>query len=275
MKMILQKTIYLLFIAIILTSCSKEKDNCAPHDEASPCYAGPSGFSDGDKLLLIEQKINGKTIGRFEYDEQNRMIHNYPYSEDGINKTTIRYTYDSSGRLLLTTYTNEDGNVNLKEEYTYGSGRSPVSMVQSDLSGPDELIIDWQYIYNNNLLMNETATPREGDPLITTTSYTYDNKGNQTSIEQRTDGLWLVTLEYGDFDDKTAIFGQAHPYWWKGTHLSNPRAEKISSLNTNANRDLVIKYTYNGAGYPTKAEAYSRGTDILIETREYVYQKAN
>lgn len=276
MKTILQKTMWLLFITFTIISCSKEDNNCDPNDEESPCYAGPSGIGPGDKLLLIEQKINGKTIGKYAYDAQNKMTHNYPYGTDGTNNTTISYTYDTNGRLSVTNHTNEDGEINVSEEYTYGSGNSPVSMVQTTPNRPNDTPIDWQFTYTANRLVSETATPREEDPLIMTTNYTYDNKSNQISVEQRADGQWLVTLEYGDFDDKTAIFGQTtHPYWWKSSHFSNPRAEKISSPNTSVNRDLVITYTYNNAGYPIKAEAYSRGTDILIETREYIYKKAN
>src|SRR5690606_17092162 len=47
MKLIIQKTVWLIFITIWLTSCSKDKENCDPDDEESPCYAGV-GASDSE-----------------------------------------------------------------------------------------------------------------------------------------------------------------------------------------------------------------------------------
>ncbi len=209
MKTMIKKTMVLFLAVFALAGCTKDDESCDPNNEESPCYAGPSG----GKLLLIEQKINGKTIGKFEYDNQNRMIRNYPYGADGVNKTTISYTYDNNGRLSVTNHTNEDGENSAREEYSYGSGDRPVSMVQTTPNRPDDTPIDWQFTYNNDLLVSETATPREEDPLVLTMDYIYDNKGNLLSWEQKADGEWLTTIEYGDYDNKISFAKYGNPYF--------------------------------------------------------------
>lgn len=277
MKTILQKTFIMFLAAVALASCSKNDEPCDPNDEESSCYAGPSGISEGNKLLLIEQKINGKTIGKFEYDAQNRMIRNYPYGADGLNKTIISYTYNANGLLSVTNHTNQDGEIITREEYTYNSGNKPVSMIQTTPNRTDTPPIDWQFTYSNNLLTSESAIPREKDALIITMLYTYDSEGNLLSWEQRADEEWLTTIEYGDYDDKIFIGKYGNPYFWKAanSNSSNPQTEKITSQNTNANKDLIIKYSYNDSGYPVKAEVYNRAVDNVVETREYLYKKAN
>src|SRR3546814_6006859 len=97
MKTMIQKAVWLFFIAVAFTSCAKD-DDCDPKDEEGPCYVGPPSGAKGDMLLLIEQKLNGKTVVKFEYDDQNRMTRNYPYDADGMNNTTKSYTYNAKDR---------------------------------------------------------------------------------------------------------------------------------------------------------------------------------
>lgn len=274
MKTMILQAVWLLFVATAFTSCAKD-DDCDPTDEEGPCYVGPSGGA--DLLLLIEQKINGKTVARYEYDDQNRMTRNYPYGADGANNTTIAYTYNADGLLAITNFTNQAGENFIREAYSYGDGDTPVSMVQTQPSRSDDTPIDWQFTYSNNRLVSETAIPRDDDALIITMTYTHDSKGNLVSWEQTAEGEWLTTLEFGDFDNQPFIAKHGNPYFWKAgnSNANNPRAEKTTSQATSANKDLVITYTYNRAGYPTKADVYNRGSDVVVETREYSYKKAN
>lgn len=276
MKTMIQKAVWLFLIAVAFTSCAKD-DDCDPTDEESSCYVGPPGGAKGDMFLLTEQKINGKTVARYEYDGQNRMTRSYPYDADGVNNITISYTYNANGLLTVTNFTNQDGENFLREEYSYGGGDYPVSMVQTQPNLSDGTPIDWQFTYSNNRLASETAIPRDEDALVITMAYNYDSNGNLVSWEQKADGEWLSTLEYGDYDDRVFIAKYGNPYFWKASNsnANNPRTEKTTSQATSANKDVVITYTYNNAGYPTKADVYNRGSDVVVETREYNYKKAN
>src|SRR5690606_40009664 len=69
-----------LFLTVTLGACSKDKEHCDPDDEESPCYVG---LAVGDKLLLTEEKTNGKSEMRFEYNDQNQVIVRYVHGVDG------------------------------------------------------------------------------------------------------------------------------------------------------------------------------------------------
>src|SRR5690606_28961329 len=78
MKLIIQKTVWLIFITIWLTSCSKDKENCDPDDEESPCYAGV-GKTNGECWYSIT--IDGATTLPNTFG-QDKMVLGYGIGED-------------------------------------------------------------------------------------------------------------------------------------------------------------------------------------------------
>ena len=78
--------------------------------------------------------------------------------------------------------------------------------------------------------------------------------------------------ESSDYDNKNGIFA-SYPWWWKMSAVNNAQAVKITVAGQVTDR--IYKYTYNDAGYPVKAEVYNRGSDVVVETLEFIYKKAN
>ncbi|MCT1526879.1 hypothetical protein [Sphingobacterium hotanense] len=264
MKTMINKTIWLLFIAVALASCSKD-DDCEPEDENSPCYAG---VGSGDRLLLTEEKTNGKTEMRFEYNDQNQVVVRHVHGIEG-SVTTENFTYN--GNKMTNVQRKTDGQFVMNEVYTYGTSDRPVSAI---FTYPD-FVANVLYEYVNNTVIEKVYTP-EG--ILSTNSYTFDSKGeNIVKAEITAGGLLLSTLEYGDYDDKHFRLTE-YPWKWKTHSTNNARSQTLTAIGVEGgeiSRDDIWKYTYNAAGYPIKAEVYDRGTDELLETRVYTYKKAN
>ncbi|SKB93586.1 hypothetical protein SAMN05660841_03146 [Sphingobacterium nematocida] len=264
MKTMINKTIWLLFIAVAVASCSKD-DDCDPEDENSPCYVG---VSSGDRLLLTEEKTNGKTEMRFEYNEQNQVVVRHVHGVEG-SLTTEHFTYNGNKMIKLERKTN--GQFVMSEAYTYGAGDRPVSATWTD----SDVVANVLYEYVNNTVIEKVYTPEGG---ININSYTFDSNGeNLLKAEITAGGLLLSTIEYGDYDDKHYRY-TAYPWSWKSRSLNNARSQKLKAMGVEGgeiSRDDIWKYTYNAAGYPTKAEVYDKASNTLIETREFTYKKAN
>ncbi|MGJ7030094.1 hypothetical protein [Niabella hirudinis] len=109
-------------------------------------------------------------------------------------------------------------------------------------------------------------------------TYTFDSKDENIIKTVITGGGFLQSaLEYGDYDDKHFRLTN-YPWKWKTSSISNARAQKLTAMGVEVGAislDQIWKYTYNDSGYPVKAEIYNRGSDVLAETREYIYKKAN
>ncbi|SFS89612.1 hypothetical protein [Sphingobacterium wenxiniae] len=263
MKTIIKKTIWLFFITIVVTSCSKDKEYCDPNDEESPCYAGPSAVSPGDKLLLVEWKVNGKIIETYQYNTQNLLtdVRN-PETGGGFDLTR-----DNTGKLIRLDHLAAGGNVHLREEYSYGgTGDKPVSgILYSPNDNNDPLTI--RYTYSQNTVTQTFIDEDDGGTV--TNTYTFDNKGNLINANLVTTGS---IIENGNYDDKNGNLA-SQPWPWKFSAVNNPQAIKTTSPGWVT--DQIYKYTYNQAGYPMKAEVYNRGSDVAVQTHEYFYKKAN
>lgn len=242
-------------MAVALIACSKGDDN-------NNVGNGDGGGDASGILLLMEERVNGQPQLKFEYDERNRVTVRTLYAIDGSIHTE-NFTYDSNDR--LTAVARSGG---LKEAYNYdGSDDVPASGTSIDDSGTQAI----QFTYSQNLV---TETHTWEDNMIVFT-YAFDNNGNLTSFNTNTQGVGTTAIEFGDYDDKRSAYTH-HPWSWKIGLVNNYQSVKISSVdNGTVFADQILKYTYNNAGYPVKAEVYDRATDELVETREYFYQSAN
>ncbi|PPL00892.1 hypothetical protein [Parapedobacter indicus] len=249
MKTTIRKTLWLLLIAGVFTSCSK---NDGGED------TGPDNELSGD-LLLIEQTKNGQTISKFEYDERNRATIHHLMDETSGDLHTVTFTYDDRNRLIAADRMTDE--VYLSESYTYEDDDKPVAGVWTfpDSDGSD-VVVPVQYTYTENTVA-ETVF-HEG--AAQTSTYTFDTKGNLATVL-----IGAALQEYGDYDDKKSTHTN-YPWAWKISYANNPRSVKIAGMV-----DQIWEYTYNDAGYPVSAKVYNRGSDEVAETHEYRYKKAN
>ncbi|SEH95820.1 hypothetical protein SAMN02927937_02385 [Paenimyroides aquimaris] len=264
MKITVHNTIQkicILFLAVFaLASCTKDDDT------------NPDGNGSGYLLLVTEFKNNGVTVGRYEFDDKNRMTAFHSYDGEGAHAVSATYTYDERNRLLLVTNKLVDGTLVSTIEHVYeGNDDKPVSAVTTNYAGA---VVVWNitYSYANNQL-TETIIQSAPAPEIINV-YTYNANGDLTSLKTNLGGIWAGTTEYGDYDDKNSPSMLGNPFDWKIPYRHNFRSFKTTQ-ESGVTEDQFYKYTYNDSGYPVKAEVYDRATNELVETHEYTYKKAN
>lgn len=266
MKTKMLKVVCICLITLASTSCSKNND-CDPEDEDSPCYAGPFGNS---KQLLIEEKTNGKTEMRFEYNDRNLVSVRFVHGVDG-NVTREDFTYN--GDIPIKVERRSNGQLVMSEEYLYDNSKKPTSAIQKNNKGENLSNIRYTYSGNN---VTEALFDREGKSIGVNT-YTFDNTGKNI-IKQvlNLQNISLVTIEYSDYDEKPCRYTN-YPWAWKVGSVNNARSQSLTSQvegGVVATRNDRWKYTYNASGYPVKAEVYDKKTDALIEIREFTYRPA-
>ncbi|MBV2227634.1 hypothetical protein [Sphingobacterium mizutaii] len=267
MKTTINKIVWLCFIAIVSVSCSKN-DDCDPKDEDSPCYAGPTAGSD---LLLIEERTNGKTEMRFEYNDRNQVVVRHVHGVEG-NVTHENFTYN--GDKLIKVERRSNGELVMSEEFTYGAGNRPTKGIYKDNKG--RVLANITYAYSVNKV-TERSFNREGQQVGINT-YTFDTIGKNI-IKQVTgiQDISLVTIEYGDYDNKPCRYTN-YPWAWKVGSANNARSQSLFSQvggGAVASRNDRWEYTYNAAGYPLTAKVLDKASGKLVETRTFTYKKAN
>ncbi|MBL1407618.1 hypothetical protein [Sphingobacterium faecale] len=267
MKTTTFKMLWLCFIAIALVACSKKED-CDPEDENSLCYAG---LPAGSNLLLLEEKANGRTEMRFEYNDQNNVVVRYVHGVDG-SMTIENFTYN--GDKLTKVERRSDGRLVMSEEYFYNVGNRPSTGLQKNNKGEIENNIVYNYLGDR---VTETFFNREGEQVGVNT-YIFDSTGKNI-IKQVSNihNMNLFTLEYADYDDKPCRYTN-YPWAWKVGSVNNAQFYSLTTNgvgDANSTKNDVWKYTYNNAGYPTKAEVYEKGSGTLLETRTFTYKRAN
>ncbi|MGV3685764.1 MAG: hypothetical protein ACO1NS_09075 [Daejeonella sp.] len=266
MKPIVQKTVWLLFIAIASTSCSKDKENCDPSDEESRCYAGVGA---ANKLLLTEEKTNGKTELQFEYNDRNQVVLRHVHGIDGsITSENLTYTGDKLTKMER----KSNGQLVMSEEYSYGTADKPTAAVLKDNKGRVNVNIIYAY---SGKRVTETSFDTDGNQLGINT-YTFDGKGNQLTRQIAMSGN-SVNETLGDYDDKPNRYTN-YPWTWKVGSVNNERSYSQSVQipgGAVSTRNLRWEYEYNEAGYPSKAEVYDKASNTLVETRTFTYKQAN
>lgn len=244
------KNLWLLLIAVVFISCAKNDGG----EAINPDTGSDNGLS--GELLLVEEKKNGQTLLKFEYDERNRAIVMHITAEPSGEIFTTTFTYDDRDRLIAVDRL--DGEAYLHESYTYeGDDDRPAA---GAWTGADDAVVLVQYAYAENTVI-ETLSHEGGTQTFT---YTFDAKGNQATAL-----IGPALQEYGDYDDKKSTYTN-YPWAWKVNYVNNPGYVKIGTII-----DQIWEYTYNEAGYPVSAKVYNRGSEEVVETHEYRYKKAN
>jgi hypothetical protein len=194
------------------------------------------------------------------------------YDDAGALEATLIYTYGSNSRLSTVEMINIENEVEHTETFNYGEGSKLISSQTIIGQGGVLNTISTIYTYSTGELVEKTTIP---GGFVTENTYTFDSKGNVLTIETSMQGLWSSTVEFGDYDDKHAAGIHGNPYTWKFNSPNNHRSQKIRASYEAGNQELVFKYIYNNAGYPTKMEKYNNEDDQLIETYAYSYKSAN
>lgn len=256
----MKKGRFLLTTALLgtcLTACSDDPKVDDPIDEVT-----------GKDYLIDEVYENGKRASKYEYDNKNRLvkltafaleegetnvISTYSYNGDGqvisskvttgSDVITTGFEYDNDGKLTKSTMSDGDSNVMLISNYTYQGNKTIVT----GASGGNTVSVSTYIMEGTNIVRQEYDIP--GMPQMS----------------------WV--LERSDFDGKKLPAGLPGglPF---GNTGSNPRREKMTSVNGFSDFDWEWKYTYNDAGYVTTATNYSFGSEEAIDVFQYKLIKA-
>lgn len=255
---IMKTTLKLLIVCLPLLfgACSKDNDDCDPQDAKSVCYAGDAV---GEQLLLIEQRIDGELSARYGYNDHNMMIstHTYPGGEG------LEFKYNDKGLLeAMTTTTDGVGLTTIR--YFYENEDKPV--------GAEVLIgSEWQYDIHYSYADNKTIETASYGDVNTVSIYTYDKLGNFLTQEVLVNGERVTLIEQGSYDTQHAPGLHGNPFKWLLYSPNNPGFIKTTTSGSGSS-DLVMKYTYNAAGYPVVVEEHDRSTGALVRTRTYSYR---
>jgi RHS repeat-associated protein len=192
---------------------------------------------------IIEKVVD--PLGNVTQQHHNKVTStSLDWQEDaGGNRTT--YTYDEYGN--ITSKTDPIGNT---WTYTYIAATNRME-TETDPCG---VVTKYQYDANGN----RTAVIRDfGGPLQNTTAYTYNSKGNQTSV---TDPLGNTTTY--EYDASGNLIKITNPLGNVTTYTYDSRGNKLTETNALGN---TTTYTYDLMNRVLSV------TDALSNTTNYAY----
>ena len=260
-----------LIAAVSLTSCAKD-DNTGIDDNGNDTSPGNTGGTPGAVLLVTESRMNGELLSRLEYNNDNQLMAIHAYT-NGTQIGTTEHIYDNRGRIakVVTSATGHD--ILTSEEYTYnGDSDKPVSAISTANMQGQQVTSETSYHYSENQ-MTETIVSSLPIPEVEL-AYTYGDNGELLTQKTSEDGVWVSTVEFGDYDDKNSPAMTGNAFEWRTPARHNYRSMKTTGPE-GITDDRVYRHTYNAAGYPVKTEVSNRGEEEVLFTLEYTYKQAN
>lgn len=244
----------MLVSAILLTGCKED----SPVNDLIENAAGD--------YLIAEAYENGALSSRFEYNHLNQLVRMQGYGKDGTLVGTGNYYYNNKGQLTSVVVQTKDDRVTTELEYDQ-SGQ----LIHSSAYDGEELIVSYTHDYEDNRVIVTAVTDNEVSSIH---AYTIEN-GNIVREEFVHPTMpqmnWI--RERFDFDDKR--YGQGGYYSLAYlTDINNPRRERLTSVSGILDLDWRWEYSYNEAGYMTKATNYDMATGDKIDVYDYKLIKA-
>ncbi len=204
-----------------------------------------------DKSGNIKEEKTGKNkVNKNEVPESFITVH-----YDHYNNGKVKAVYDDEGRRKEYTY-DEDGNIIKEVVYTSETEKNIIEYRNNPLGKPREKI---QYVEGRDIHGNPI---NDSEKVELITKFTYDKNGNMKTVTTP-DGI-TTTYTYDNLDNQTSI---SHPglneygekvtistentYNWEGNILTNKDA--------NGN---ITRYTYNKRGLVEKVKAPNNGVTI-------------
>ena len=239
------KLVRLSVIFLLSNSCTKENSmNNSPAGSTSL----PKTYTEN-----VSSSIGGNSIATYNlsYDANNRLTSVAPVVLPGV-KTV--YTYHSNGTFSVDLY--DDGtHLSIHEDFFLNSS----SFVDSTIQYNDtQDTTTEKYFYNASGQLtsyNEYDYSSQGATLSNTTTYTYDNNGNEAS---ETDNNGLTSFTYTNFVSPIYL---APPYMKSNKNL-------VLSV-TNGSFTATHSYTFDNSNRLLTDKAVGNNGDVVIKTYTY------
>lgn len=243
----------------------------------------------GNVIREVDYKADGgvDNAADYTYDENNRLIKEVHYYEDGVSEI-IRYNLDENGRrtevettyaddsksvkkivrdnntITVTTF-DEDGDTEEEEQIKYDEQGRIVEEVKTDEDG--KTVTHSEYTYNNKgKLLYKTEYEGDNGSFIKTT-LDYDNRDNLVSETQVTDQgnlVQSVNYQYNDKGERTTWQNNYHVHHVEYDEHGRPVTEETKNRMNNLIENFT-EYKYNQQGLVAEERTFNLGGQYQIE----------
>lgn len=276
----------LVFLAIIITSCSNEKiendwtrldlkDKVMSYSEI--CYRAESHFGKIEKGKRERWSFYGLDEYR-EFDEKGNLIELKAFRSNGNLTSKSTFKYDDKGNRIEENSYNSEGNLTKKWTYKHDEKGNKIERKIYDSEGVLNFKVDFDYDENGNLLEENSYDSK--DTYNGKITYQYDKKENviernnydsegalnfKDNFDYNENGQMVEENSYisEDLDSKTTYM-----YDNKGNNI-----ERIS-YNSDGRLDSKITYKHDDKGNIIEYNFYnSDGSLNKKRTHQYEYDK--
>jgi hypothetical protein len=286
----MKQNLLLLFSVIVIAFSSCEKSYSPGGVTSGGSSSGGTtggGTTTTSPLLLKLVGISGtdtSSIDTYSYDANNRFITYSAYSKDvtqtpvSIQTTNYIISRNSSGNITqftqqtITNGTAANSPVPHVLHYPSGSNNCDYEVAKQDIGGGVIYRDSIVFKYSGNVITGySTYSQIDGIipySLYSTTTFTYDSKGNTSLIKltvlNATGGVSGVADFTYKYDDKNnpLNFGNEMIYLGQSmgvtkNNITNYDIKIVGSSTTTVN--FVFNYNYNSISYPTSGNATATG----------------
>ena len=147
--------------------------------------------------IVVKDMHEDKVYQKVNILENGNAVRTVSYNDDKTKKDQYAYTYDDQGRLSTVTHL-ADGQTenNIYEGNTIVRSLISKDGTSNELTRTDTYELD---NHNNPIKIVSRGSWGQTEPKVFTFKYTYDSKGNYTSVEMYRDGKHFST-QYRDIE---------------------------------------------------------------------------
>jgi hypothetical protein len=221
--------------------------------------------SDG---LLVEKLA-------FEYDEQDRIITQYYFTEPDEPSEVVEYLRNDKGLLIKDVKKYLDGSFDTTT-YLYDEQERLTEKITVDDEGETDL--HEKYFWKDKLLIKHEAVDAEGN-IVSSEEFKYDEKGNviehtqmdeETGESQRT----LSTFDKANHKTSDELYNDEGDLMEKVTYKSDESGKLISSEFDSSQKWSTTEYYYDDRGNNLgHLETDEEGNHLVLV--EHTYDELN
>ncbi len=174
------KTIYILFLLLMIQSCSLSFLDDNENDETSDCSSYSVYDNQTDTKFSYDGDDNLQWYETYDFNDDGQCIFIKHYSSTGT--VLWSYLYDwYNGEVKTEAYYNGDNELSWYNEYSYNSGNLVLQSYYESINGNNELTSFLSYEYSSTSQNTQTSMFDENESLEWAYKYSYDSN-NRLSL---------------------------------------------------------------------------------------------